>query len=259
MTVPPCLPYRCRKPLAALDLICFHYAGGNAAVFRRWDERLPAWISVRPIELPGHGARMGEPPLADPEALVAQLAAELIGAQHRPFALLGHSFGAALAFRVALAAERAGRPPAHLFVSGRHAPSFAGRLRPRIGLSDAALLAELRFLGGTPDEALASTELMALMGPIIRADFVASELMTRAPRTDAVACPLDVIGADDDQEVDHRELDRWRAHTTGAFTLTVMPGRHFFIHDSVDAICRIVVDRLSPRLGPSGRPAVAHA
>ncbi|MEX5623601.1 hypothetical protein ABFV62_26075, partial [Pseudomonas syringae] len=30
-------------------------------VYSRWRRKLPAWLQVRPVELPGRGARMAEP------------------------------------------------------------------------------------------------------------------------------------------------------------------------------------------------------
>ncbi|MBF3164486.1 thioesterase, partial [Pseudomonas aeruginosa] len=42
-------------------LFCLPYSGASAMTYSRWRRKLPAWLAVRPVELPGRGARMAEP------------------------------------------------------------------------------------------------------------------------------------------------------------------------------------------------------
>ena len=75
----------------ALDLYCLPCAGASASVYLRWRRRLPAWIDVLPLELPGRGMRLGEPLVEDFQTLVEQLCAEIAQGRHggrqfsRPF------------------------------------------------------------------------------------------------------------------------------------------------------------------------------
>ncbi|MFO6015427.1 thioesterase domain-containing protein, partial [Pseudomonas aeruginosa] len=39
-------------------LFCLPYSGASAMTYSRWRRKLPAWLAVRPVELPGRGARM---------------------------------------------------------------------------------------------------------------------------------------------------------------------------------------------------------
>ena len=50
--------------------------GASAMVYSRWRRKLPSWVQVRPVELPGRGARMAEPLHTDMQALARQLASE---------------------------------------------------------------------------------------------------------------------------------------------------------------------------------------
>lgn len=54
----------CRKPIpqARLRLFCFPYAGGGVSIFRAWSDGLPADVEVCPVQLPGRGPRLIEPP-----------------------------------------------------------------------------------------------------------------------------------------------------------------------------------------------------
>ena len=87
--------------MTALNLLCLPYSGASAMVYSRWRRKLPAWLQVRPVELPGRGARMAEPLHTDMQALARQLASEQRLAASAPYALLGHSLGALLAFELA--------------------------------------------------------------------------------------------------------------------------------------------------------------
>ena len=75
----------------ALDLYCLPCAGASASVYLRWRRRLPAWIEVLPLELPGRGMRLGEPSVEDFQTLVEQLCEEIAQGRHggrqfsRPF------------------------------------------------------------------------------------------------------------------------------------------------------------------------------
>ena len=62
--------------------------------------------------------------------------------------------------------------PVRLFVSADRAPQLARRDRPIHALPEAEFLAELRRLNGTPGALSENVELMAIMLPILRADFV---------------------------------------------------------------------------------------
>ncbi|WP_371358657.1 thioesterase II family protein, partial [Salmonella sp. E393-2] len=58
-------------------LFCLPYSGASAMTYSRWRRKLPAWLAVRPVELPGRGARMAEPLQTDLASLAQQLAREL--------------------------------------------------------------------------------------------------------------------------------------------------------------------------------------
>ena len=66
----------------ALDLYCLPCAGASASVYLRWRRRLPAWIEVLPLELPGRGMRLGEPLVEDFQTLVEQLCEEIAQGRH---------------------------------------------------------------------------------------------------------------------------------------------------------------------------------
>ena len=158
-----------------MRLICFPYAGGSAAVYRALQTLLPG-IEVRRHELAGRGGRLSEPAIRDMSTLVDTLLRDLDDCFDRPFALLGHSMGAAIAAELALRLPAHARPNLrHLFVSARAAPGKQRHDRRMQALDDRAFIDALREMGGTPRAVLDNSELMALLMPALRADFTLIE------------------------------------------------------------------------------------
>jgi surfactin synthase thioesterase subunit len=235
--------------VTAVNLLCLPYSGASAMVYSRWRRKLPAWLQVRPVELPGRGARMGEEPLTDLQALARQLAGEQRLAAGTPYALFGHSLGALVAFELAHELQALGCPaPLALFASGTAAPTRredydgANWREPR---SDAALIDELRRLGGTPEEVLGNAELMSLTLPVVRADFLLCGRYAYRQRP-PLQCPLHVLGGDTDRANDE-QLQAWRRESRGEFTLNMFPGGHFFLHEHEDRVLALLGEALEPR------------
>lgn len=231
-----------------VNLLCLPYSGASAMVYNRWRRKVPAWLQVRPVELPGRGVRLGEPLQTDMQALARQLAGEQRSAASGPYALLGHSLGALLAFELAHELQALGCPsPLALFACGTAAPTRredydgAKWREPR---RDDELIAELRNLNGTPEEVLANQELMSLTLPILRADFLLCGRYAYRQRT-PLGCPLHVLGGDVDR-ANQEQLQAWRRETVGDFTLDVFPGGHFFIHEHEDRVLQVLTGALEP-------------
>lgn len=241
------LPFPPVKPKARLDLLCFNYAGGSTAIYRDWNRLFPDWIAVRPVEMPGHGARLGETPERDAERLVARLATEIGPHLDGPFAIFGHSLGAVLGFRVALAFAAEGRPPLAFFPSGRHGPFAPSSAAPRAHLDDAGLVEAMRALNGSPPEVLENRELMALLLPIVRADFILSETIG-VPAAARLACPVHAFGGEADGEVPSARIGEWRETTTGAFGQTLVRDGHFFLHQPGHVA--VIRERITSVLAP---------
>ncbi|MGF9564875.1 alpha/beta fold hydrolase [Neorhizobium sp. JUb45] len=242
-----CLPFKDTKPHASIDLFCLTYAGGSSAVYRDWDRLFPSWISVRPIEYPGRGTRMGERLENDPDRLAGDIVEGLKPHMKRPFAIFGHSLGAALGYRMTLLLQEK-TPPLAFFASGRHSPACADPAPQRAHLCDDDLLAEVRSLNGSPSEVLENRELMALLLPIIRNDFHMSEAIRAERDARRITCPLHVFGGVDDPEVPPRGIAQWRNVSADAFSTTMLDGDHFFLHHAqhVQAISARIADVLMP-------------
>ncbi|ARF75857.1 thioesterase [Kitasatospora albolonga] len=235
-----------------LRLLCFPYAGGNAQTYVRWRRHLGPDIEVCPMQLPGHGERIGETPRHRWDDLLADVRTRLASRTDRPVALFGHSLGALLAFECAriLVAEH-GIQPVRLLVSGHRAPHLPLREEVLHHLPDPEFLARLSERSRTL-RALTDPEFRKLLLPMLRADFTASETYAYVERP-PLSCPVTALGGEQDADVSLAELSAWQRHTTGPFELAAFEGDHFFVDDAWKTVVATVGDRLNPRTGSTRR------
>jgi medium-chain acyl-[acyl-carrier-protein] hydrolase len=237
------------EPHVRLRLFCVPHAGGGTASFRRWARSFPPGVELVPVQLPGRESRVAELPFVRLAPLISALTEAVAPYLDTPFALFGHSMGALVCFELARYLRRAfGVLPSHLFVSGAPAPQLGTRHRTMHTLSTPALLAEVRQLGGTPDEVLGSDELMRMLVPVLRADLAIVE--TYRYFADApLSCPLSVFGGLGDTRVARDELAAWRVQTSGQFALHMVPGEHFFAYDENGPVPHVVARALARATG----------
>ena len=233
------------NPQAKLRLFCFPYAGGGTATYRSWPAGLPDSIELCPIQLPGREYRLKEPLYSHPPDLIEALGEALRPYADIPFALFGHSMGALLAFESARLFRREGLPlPLHLIVSGSKAPQIH-RLERTYDLPDEEFLKDLRSLNGTPKEVFDHPELMAMVLPVLRADFQIVQTYVYSPEP-PLNCPISAFGGLEDMEVSYEELDAWREQTVASFSIRMLEGDHFFLRSSqavlLQMISRIIDD-----------------
>jgi medium-chain acyl-[acyl-carrier-protein] hydrolase len=237
-----------RRP--RLRLFCLPYAGGGAATYRLWADELPSDFEVCPVHLPGREKRFGEPLLTDAVEAAAVLTAVLAPYLDVPYAIFGHSMGAALAYEIALALVRTRRaPPTCLIVSARRAPHLPARAAPVHDLPDHLLIEELKRLNGTPRQVLEDDELMSFMLPMVRSDFRLAETY-RAPAPIALPSPVIAIGGREDDDIPLSDLEAWRSVSNGEFRFHIVDGDHFFINSQRPSVIRIVAAELLRALDP---------
>lgn len=212
-------------------------------MYLRWRRRLPAWVQMQPVELPGRGGRLYEESGKTFDVLAARLCDELEMNQPQRYALFGHSMGALLAYRIihCLLLRKQALPVA-LLVSACAAPSKQDWKRYADKDSDASLIADLRKQNGTPEEVFESPELLSMTLSLLREDYriCASFRHRELP---PLPVPVHVFGGRDD-EICPSRLEAWRLESSADFSLDWFVGGHFFLRQQEDAFLPILVQRL---------------
>ena len=236
------------KPRARLRLFCFPYAGGGASIYQTWAEKLPDTVEVCPVQLPGRETRIRERAFTDVTLLVEVLAPAILPLLDKPYAFFGHSMGGLISFELARYLRRHQGPlPIHLFISGRGAPQITSSETAKSVLPEDEFIEELIRLNGTPPEVLDNPELMMMMIPLLRADFLLCESYTykNEPPLD---CPISVFGGLQDGETGPEKLEGWREQTTRGFVRRMLPGDHFFLHSHRADLLRLLAQELHRNL-----------
>ncbi|GHJ16545.1 MULTISPECIES: thioesterase II family protein [unclassified Micromonospora] len=223
-------------PDGAPRLVCLPHAGGSASFFFPVSRALSPAVEVLSVQYPGRQDRRHEPCVPSIGELARQVADVLRPWRDRPLAFFGHSMGATLGFEVARLVEAEGGAVAHLFPSGRRAPSCHRHETVHL-LDDEGLLADVKKLSGPNSAVLGDPDMLRAALPAIRSDYRAAETYTYAPGP-KLSCPVTVFTGDADPKTTVDEARAWSEHTTGAFDLHVFPGGHFFLASHQPAILR---------------------
>ncbi|HVI48348.1 MAG TPA: alpha/beta fold hydrolase [Chitinophaga sp.] len=228
-----------------LILYCLPFAGGSRYSYRVYEESMPPFINVIPLEYPGRGARTKDPLVGDINALVEDLYAQIKGSvDNVRYAIYGHSMGglmACLLARKLIACQH--RTPLHLFVTGTSGPSAPSRgEKKRHLLNKPDFIQEVKDLNGSPEEILSNDELLDYIEPILRNDFRVTENYIYTPG-EKLNIPMTVItGTREDMTAEDIQL--WQRETSVKVDFRRMPGHHFFIYKYPFEIVQIIAKKL---------------
>jgi surfactin synthase thioesterase subunit len=237
-----------------MRLLCFHYAGATAAIFRSWRGALPDWIEIVAVQLPGRDYRFSEPLLTDVRQIVGELIESLRPLLDKPFAVFGHSMGALIGFDlIRLLRERGWRQPEMLIASGRNAPQFRWRDAGIQVLPDDEFIAAVRDYNGTPESLLVEESLRELWLPRLRADLTISGMYKYVEQR-PLDCPILVMFGEQDSLVSDAGLQAWLGHTTRGARFFGYPGNHFFLHSNEPLVLMKLSEELQSQLDQDPRP-----
>lgn len=221
---------------ARVRMFCFHFAGGGASSFRSWQNKVPDWVEMVCVQLPGREGRAKEPLVSDLDSVLESLQEAIEPYLDLPYVFFGHSMGAFLCHELTKAMEKTGeqRLPAYVVVSGKSAPSDQSVFHQGIThLSDTQFLEEVYALGGIPQAAYENKALMKFYGPILKSDFMLAECPSTEPMQ--ISSPLIVFGGESDY-VPRHALQLWAKETTSSCDIQIFPGEHFFIKSAEGAV-----------------------
>lgn len=219
----------------SVRVYCLPHAGGSASSYLAWSRshETPGLRFV-PVELPGRGTRLDEPPLTSMDDVVDGFLPVLADRpEWERFLLLGHSMGAQIAYETTRRLAASGRPlPRAIVVSGCRPPGAPVALSPH-ERSDEEPLEDIVEFDGTPAEILEHRDLLNMLLPVVRTDLELLAGYLADVRPTVLPCPLVALGGADDRLSGPHWITGWRAMTAGGFRHRILPGGHFFLHPRV--------------------------
>ncbi len=233
-----------------IHLFCFPYAGGSSTrIYREWQDNLPPYIKVHPVELPGRAELRHLLPLQNILQVIEYVnnaIAKFIFADE-PFAIFGHSMGALIGFELAHYLRYYGKNPIALFASGYTAPQNTSMRIHTHHLSDETLMEYLSKLGGVPPELNYDKSLSQLILPVIRSDLAICDTYS-FKHQEKLDCPIFVFGGIDDPIVNADKLNDWQQMTSKNSVVQMFHGGHFFIDVSQSLLLSSIINALRPAM-----------
>ena len=244
----------------AVRLVCFPHAGGGASSFNGWRPRLPGWIELVKVQLPGREDRRECAPVTRIEDLIPSLLPQIRELLDRPIAFYGHSMGALVVFELARELRREGHaPPVAVLISGRRAPHRP--LPPSHAMHDLPdhdLVKRLLGLGGVPPALLSSPRWRDRYLSLIRADLRLSDVYTYRPGP-ALACPIHAFLGRNDNLVVREDWEAWSEVAEGEFSRQLLTGGHFFDKTGTTELITRLTEIMAGTLGLDARAEPAWA
>jgi surfactin synthase thioesterase subunit len=220
---------------------------GAAYVYYPLRAALRECADVVPLELPGHGERLAEPLCASVPEMAKDAFERVRPELEDAYYLFGYSMGALVCYELGLLIEDAGlRMPERMFLYASAAPDAVRMQRGYDRMEREGIVAELRRMGGTEDEVLASEELMSFIVPLARADLHAVE--SYAPTRRGLDCAARVVWSAADEMVAEGAAT-WPAFFNGEVSCGAMEGGHFsfFTDGEIEARCHAELAELIRR------------
>jgi medium-chain acyl-[acyl-carrier-protein] hydrolase len=222
------LPNRAEATDTTFRVFCFPHAGGGASAYRGWTRDQPPGVEICAVQLPGREGRIRESFPEEIVALAGTLADVLLPHLDVPYALVGNSVGALVAFELARHLQQwYCLPPIRLVAAACRPPGTGSDLPPVSGLTDTELATAVQNrYGGIPREIMLEPSHLAAFLPALRGDLAMSEAY-RPPPGPPLDCPVTAVVGADDVSISGPELAGWNACTAGAFDRVELPGDHF--------------------------------
>jgi medium-chain acyl-[acyl-carrier-protein] hydrolase len=231
------LPNRTAAADVTCRVFCFPHAGGGASAFRDWTRDQPPGAEVCAVQPPGREDRISEPFPDDLVTLAQTLATVLLPHLDLPYALVGNSVGAVVAFEVARhLQEWYGLAPIRLVVAAARPPGTRQTASAVSDLGDGELAAAVQDrYGGIPEEILRDPQHLAAFLPALRADLAMLEAYLTPPGP-RLPCPVTALVGAGDQSMSLADLPGWNTVTDGDFDCVELPGDHFALLRHRDAV-----------------------
>jgi len=215
---------------AKARVFCFSNAGGGPSMFRQWHTFLENDVEVWAAAYPGRDTLSGEPFAKKISSLVSYYISDLSLFSGGKVIFYGHSFGALVAYKLAIKLRDIGCSVDVLCVGARRSPTMLSREKMDVS-SDKKLVDQLTMFGGIPDILLDDKDMLNYFLPHIRNDLVLNEEVISLPNM-KLDIPIFAFSSPADSLVLPKEIRAWGDCTHSSFENISLSGGHFFIKNN---------------------------
>ncbi len=238
---------------APVSAYWINHAGGgtNSLVNRMRTIGDDCNVDVRSLAMPAREDLFDVAFDGDLRELAVMVAHEIVDQRRRenietPFAMIGHSFGSVLAYRITCELSALGATPIRLIVMSFPAPDHASHHETLHTLSDSELVERVDVLfGGLPEDIKNNVDAQSFFVPGLRFDLELLEGYFHDADSTPLPIPITAVCGIDDRAVGMTQMQRWRMSTSDQFRLMAMPGNHFFPLSRITDILKLATARSS--------------
>ncbi|MFK3865846.1 thioesterase II family protein [Pseudoalteromonas rhizosphaerae] len=223
-----------------ISIICFPYAGGDVAIFSRWQSLCPNNIAIYAVQLPGRGRSATRPFIDKIGVLTQAIYQDIKRYLDGDIILYGHSNGALLALDLACHFKSLNdNRLKHVIFSGKNFPDMSVQaLKIDKNSSPYEVKALLAEYGATPSELLNSEGFLSYYLPIFKSDIVLVAGYVY-PLKKPLPYPCSFIHAKGDRLVHTESLYRWE-QVSEHYQQFEISGDHFVIDSNPELITCII-------------------
>jgi surfactin synthase thioesterase subunit len=218
---------------APVTVLCFPHAGGGSFRYRAWHNRLSDQAEILIPNLPGRERRIHESAYDNLSRVTEEILPHLSPWFEKPVFLAGISYGALLAYEMAVRLEKQGVKIRGLLVASQRAPNQPLETLNWNALSEADLISKLVEIGGLELTMANDPEFRQLFLPTIRADLQASYSYCTQEKT-KLNCPVHVWHGLVDPAIREKEILGWAEITSGKVTYRDINAGHFLTKQKED-------------------------
>lgn len=211
-------------------MFCLPPAGSSASIYHSWKKQISDHIVIIPIEYSGHGIKINEPLIDDPDLLAMQIVNEIQAYSDTSFILFGHSVGGGLIWKVLnhLSEKDMLDQLKLIVISSRPEHHHIQHMRYKHELTDEKIIDELKRYNNFPDEILNHPDALKFFLNIIRNDFHLSDRLLSESIHKTEVPVVAFYGKQDPDIPDKTMMDAWQQHTENWLGSIEFEGDHFY-------------------------------
>jgi medium-chain acyl-[acyl-carrier-protein] hydrolase len=223
-------------PASRFRLVAIPAAGQGAGTMTSWGRQLPSWLQLVAVRLPGREARLAEPRVADMKVVVDALADVVIAGVEAPFGILGHCWGAYVAFELAKELSGRGSTPRFVWLHGQVPP----QLNPGLPTDGGDAWNKFVELAQVPADLAENPQIVRTLAPVVQADFdLLNAYLGEQPDHRRLAVQVAVSRGSADPFVRQSDLEAWQALTTAELLVEEVDGGHALEVSTTDLADRV--------------------